>query len=250
MLILAKTFGMVMYSLYSLAILLPPPPPPSLPFLSSSAHQGKNCSEPFDICNPSPCVSGTCNPIEEGHYYQCDCPPGRKGYKCEYFDDPCENFICENGGTCVSDDPIGDGIYNSSDASCLCCSGFDGPRCEANVRLYHTLCQPNPCLNGGRCVFHNDSYKCDCDDKYMGTNCEYPNLCLSSTCDKLNTEHCHMTSEGFVCVCKTGWEGSECRDDIDECLTKNLCQNGGTCVNFPGGYSCSCPPEYTDMYCR
>ena len=54
-----------------------------------------------------------------------------------------------------------------------------------------------------------------------------------------------------VCVCKDGWGGDTCEEDIDECLDSSttLCLNGGSCVNEPGGYSCSCTPEYTGPDC-
>lgn len=37
--------------------------------------------------------------------------------------------------------------------------------------------------------------------------------------------------------------------DIDECLL-NPCQNGATCVNQPGSYSCKCSGGYTGKKCE
>ena len=37
--------------------------------------------------------------------------------------------------------------------------------------------------------------------------------------------------------------------DINEC-ENDPCQNGGTCVNSPGGYSCNCVDGYTGDHCQ
>lgn len=41
-----------------------------------------------------------------------------------------------------------------------------------------------------------------------------------------------------------------CFTDINECETKEPCQNGGTCKNLPGTYKCSCQPGYTGRNCQ
>lgn len=38
--------------------------------------------------------------------------------------------------------------------------------------------------------------------------------------------------------------------DIDECEPVNPCENGGTCENQPGGYSCNCENGYTGQKCE
>ncbi|KAF5891235.1 neurogenic locus notch protein 2-like, partial [Clarias magur] len=56
----------------------------------------------------------------------------------------------------------------------------------------------------------------------------------------------HLCLNGGVCVnkhnthscsCQVGWTGSYCEIGIDECLS-NPCRNGGTCVDYQGGYDC------------
>ena len=44
---------------------------------------------------------------------------------------------------------------------------------------------------------------------------------------------------GFQCICSTGWSGSQCEDNVDECL-EEPCLYNGTCVDSEGGYMCQC----------
>lgn len=46
--------------------------------------------------------------------------------------------------------------------------------------------------------------------------------------DAGNTHHCR---------CQAGYTGSYCEDQVDEC-SPSPCQNGATCTDYPGGYSC------------
>lgn len=54
--------------------------------------------------------------------------------------------------------------------------------------------------------------------------CRNGGLCL----DADNTHHCR---------CPPGYTGSYCEDQVDEC-SPSPCQNGATCTDYPGGYSC------------
>ena len=235
----------------------------SLPFLLfyQTEHQGKNCSDQFDVCSLNPCVSGTCNATHEGHYFKCICPPDRMGRLCENFIDPCSSLVCENGGNCTTRvPPNSDGSYSSPHVWCSCCTGFTGDRCQISSDN-HTLCRPNPCHNGKECTLLSDtSYRCECGDDFTGVNCELPNLCSAdrTSCHSQNTDYCIVDNRSGgareICVCKkdSGWGGATCSEDIDECLGNSapLCHNGGTCVNKPGGNSCSCTPEYTGPECK
>ena len=53
---------------------------------------------------------------------------------------------------------------------------------------------------------------------------------------------CHLIClqvNEYRCECAVGWTGSLCDADIDECAA-NQCQNGATCTDLIGNYSCSC----------
>jgi hypothetical protein len=53
-----------------------------------------------------------------------------------------------------------EGAINWCTSNCIyCCSDVDD-------------CNPNPCLNHGKCVDGVDSYFCKCPRGFAGTNCE------------------------------------------------------------------------------
>ena len=37
--------------------------------------------------------------------------------------------------------------------------------------------------------------------------------------------------------------------DIDECQDNEICENGGTCTNEVGSYTCNCASGYTGSTC-
>ncbi|XP_041377389.1 deleted in malignant brain tumors 1 protein-like [Gigantopelta aegis] len=62
--------------------------------------------------------------------------------------------------------------------------------------------------------------------------------CINVTCQ--NGGSCVVTGEHFRCACTSGYTGTLCENDADECATLN----GGCshiCTNLIGSYACSCP---------
>ena len=47
------------------------------------------------------------------------------------------------------------------------------------------------------------------------------------------------TANGFSCNCDTGFEGTLCQTDVNEC-ENTPCFNGGICINQLGSFSCDC----------
>ena len=67
----------------------------------------------------------TCRPNGNGAY-QCICPPGYSGSRCE-IRDACQSNPCMNGATCQSN--------NNGGYQCICPSGYTGSRCETSRQM-------------------------------------------------------------------------------------------------------------------
>jgi hypothetical protein len=82
--------------------------------------------------------------------------------------------------------------------------------------------------------------------KPLFTECEawkYGFDCQSDcTCDESNSERCDPATG--TCVCKSGWEGINCEDDVDECLNDTACPTKSACLNSDGSYMCKCNAGY------
>ena len=74
------------------------------------------------------------------------------------------------------------------------------------------VCQPNPCLNGGKC----------------------------QSTEKLS---------GFFCLCRHGYQGELCQETIDPCRD-NPCLNGGTCISSKPNYRCMCHDHFYGHSCE
>ncbi|XP_027976181.1 protein crumbs homolog 1 isoform X3 [Eumetopias jubatus] len=209
-------------------------------------YSGVNCEMEVDECGSQPCRNGATCRDALGAYF-CDCPPGFVGDHCELNSDECASQPCLHGGLCVD---------QHSSYSCNCTgSGFTGTHCETLM----PLCWSKPCHNNATCEDSADNYTCHCWPGYTGAQCEIHinkcdmNPCQSGgTCVELSPEKqyghlaqlpssfSHPEASGYVCICPPGLTGIHCEEDIDEC-SPNPCQNGGTCENLPGHYTCHCP---------
>lgn len=52
-----------------------------------------------------------------------------------------------------------------------------------------------------------------------------------------NSGLCENRGNTHFCLCQAGYTGSYCEEQVDEC-SPNPCQNGATCTDYLGGYSC------------
>ncbi|XP_067116322.1 vitamin K-dependent protein S [Osmerus mordax] len=74
---------------------------------------------------------------------------------------------------------------------------------------------------------------------------EISDQCLPLPCYKEGSERCIDGQASFTCVCKPGWKGLRCQEDIDECSDPDFpagCNQ--KCYNFPGSFRCMCEDGY------
>lgn len=131
------------------------------------------------------------------------------------------------------------------------------------LRITSDPCLINPCQNGATCsknihisqdvavleslavVFvspQTEIFNCSCSTGFTGTLCETDiDECEGSPCE--NDGICVNNPGGFYCHCQTGYSGPFCSADGDECLMVT-CQNGGTCAHKQDGVLCHCRPGY------
>ncbi|XP_013870623.1 hyaluronan-binding protein 2 isoform X2 [Austrofundulus limnaeus] len=116
-------------------------------------------------CTPNPCLNnGVCK--EKGHKsFKCVCPKPFQGRKCEKGPRICKGGLCGHG-ECVltSTRPF---------YECKCKRPFQPPDCKR-----FSVCDPNPCKNGGRCIRDGNDFDCECPAGFRGRFCRVgPNDC-------------------------------------------------------------------------
>uniref|UniRef100_A0A673H5Q3 Protein crumbs homolog 2-like n=1 Tax=Sinocyclocheilus rhinocerous TaxID=307959 RepID=A0A673H5Q3_9TELE len=210
------------------------------------------CPEDFNECESGPCVGALSECVDELNGYKCLCPPGFGGEDCSQRITDCIDEPCLNNGTCRR---IVDGF------ECTCSQGFHGETCEENV----DDCDSHPCQNGAICVDGTNKYHCFCVPGYQGHNCEIDiNECASRPC--WNNGTCINGKDQYLCECLLGYTGNlcgchlcsiplltgqgvNCEMEIDECES-NPCQNGATCHDVVGLYTCDCVQGFEGDNCE
>ncbi|KAH9498711.1 hypothetical protein Btru_004630, partial [Bulinus truncatus] len=177
--------------------------------------------------------------------YHCSCPNGLKlnvdGVTCE-VSSKCSSKDCSdkcavvNGiETCLC--PKGKVLDSTKDSQCI-----DADMCQGNP--CSETCNETPDGSGFTCSCGKgkklapDGFTCiDCTEGTFGDSCSQ-----SCSCTTVNTASCDKISG--ACVCKSGWTGSTCDSDINECSSSSSCQTNTHCVNTPGSFICKCNDGY------
>ncbi|CAC5388788.1 unnamed protein product [Mytilus coruscus] len=80
---------------------------------------------------------------------------------------------------------------------------------ERFTEKHLSVCDSNPCSNGGLCQVKGAKYKCTCDPGFSGDQCDV-GVCSSSPCR--NGGICKVVRENYSCKCLSGYSGQQCED--------------------------------------
>ncbi|NXY42567.1 CUBN protein, partial [Ceuthmochares aereus] len=218
--------------------------PPGNPACSADIDE---CSLPNPPCSQNPLVQCHNTP---GSYSCGPCPTGWQGsgYSCQDIDE-CES---SNGGCSMA--PMVQCINTMGSFHCgLCPPGYEG---DGQTCTQVDICSINNggCHPSATCTSAPGPMPlCSCASGYTGSGYG-PNGCspLSDICELQNpcvNGQCLAIITGYFCLCNAGWTGSNCTENIDECIS-NPCQNGGTCTDEVNGYSCECTSAWTGPQCQ
>ena len=219
-------------------------------------YTGHNCEEFILGCDSNPCLNGgRCSDVSGGSDYTCECRRGYSGINCEYAvrpDNLCSDSLCMFGNC----------TYGLASYTCSCLANYTGVHCENEVSSPMPF-DSNPCQHGSQCDAVGSGYVCTCSPGFTGTDCETniddcsPIPCIQGVCrDGVNGYECECPTTsvtGYHCQiwCPDGLSGDFCDVVTPYCASEQtLCQNGGSCLEEPGGYSCLCPPTHTGSMCE
>ncbi|XP_059160482.1 uncharacterized protein LOC131944017 [Physella acuta] len=211
------------------------------------AADGLNCDD-VDLCAKSTCKHG-CVETLQNTSTECVCPVGQTlsndGITCEDCIEGSWGAGCNNTCSCQM---LNTDHCDQVTGSCQCKIGWRGAMCEDVV----IDCRVNNCSSNLQCKSSSTGYVCmcregftttrdtcaACEEGYWGTECNNTCSCSvfgTSTCDKVSG----------TCQCKSGWSGTNCDKDVDECLQNTtICPSHSNCNNTDGSFVCLCDDGY------
>ncbi|XP_062605771.1 uncharacterized protein LOC134267581 isoform X2 [Saccostrea cucullata] len=241
---------------------------------------GETCETDIDECKLNPCIGEHELCLNTPGSYRCDCVTGFNNSNGSCIDinecqspTSCQQICTNTQGSYQCDCNTGFNLSNEKycidineciDARCQDCNNWPGGfecLCDQGYKVNtttHKECQnidecadgSNQCSSDAICTDSIGSYLCECPRGFKGNgftcqacqNFTFGDQCSQAcTCITNQTEYCNASS-GF-CQCITGWEGSDCSKDVDECqdnITQCDQELQQACVNTPGSSHCEC----------
>ncbi|XP_059150382.1 mucin-like protein [Physella acuta] len=169
--------------------------------------------------------------------YKCQCYPAYTGEDCETELDACKSRPCAKGQNCTDLTATQQGNNTIGYVCGPCPAGYvDVNRRCIDVDECNTT--SSPCSQV--CINTEGSYECECEEGYLLSSVD-GKTCIekdcSNKCYQDNTEVCEQSTGR--CICKSGWTGSVCSIDVNECLA-DPCPTNRACKNIDGGFECTC----------
>ncbi|CAH1257190.1 SNED1 [Branchiostoma lanceolatum] len=232
---------------------------PEISCVCPAGFTGYYCEFVFGMCGEDSCGNGgDCQQVPFESYYNCECPDGTAGARCQSTgiidcSEPgvfwCDNGLCvHQNRTCNDEDNCGD--------------WSDERGCPTGT------CKSYPCMNGASCCdLGDDEFSCLCPLGYLGETCDsFTDPCGSVNNPCANGGTCMSMDMGdgnrpeYSCQCPPGFTGMTCEIPLPSVCDENTCQNGGRCLTAacsegsPGDcepeISCVCPAGFTGYRCE
>ena len=116
----------------------------------------------------------------------------------------------------------------------------DTPIDDSTIDPVINPCEPDPCLNRGKCQLDKGNFKCICDNNYYGNTCSEknehcgPNGAGTNACGLKGV--CEVTPDNeFMCDCEDTWDPIEFEWSGDKC---NILKNKTNDENVIGNANC------------
>ena len=242
---------------------------------------GRNCDTDINDCLKNPCKNGGICKDVGAVKYTCACKSGWGGANCEndIFDN-CSPYACTK--KCADSSLKGDNVCDDANNHCGCqwdggdCCGITGDKeqfnycvgCKCLIDALGSVAGKQPdCFKkcGLEKKYVGDGY-CDDENNHCGCNWDEGDCCGTSgikeqfdfckdcKCHKLATvcKHgsCSDIGDSFKCKCESGWQGTTCSVDKNDCHP-NPCTDFGTCKDVgPNKFTCTCAEGWSGKLCE